>query len=151
VLLPLLLLAAGGGLWYSYTQNQYYVGANQATLGIFQGVPEPVFHLPLSHLVQADSTLIADLPPYYQEQVHNTLPADTLSDAQSTLVMLQTKAAECIKQRQEYHHEATPTPSTGLPTGSSNASAKQSTPAVPSSLATPTPSPTSIATASTEC
>jgi len=151
VLLPLLLLAAGGGLWYSYTQNQYYVGANQATLGIFQGVPEPVFDLPLSHLVQADSTLIADLPPYYQEQVHNTLPADTLSDAQSTLVMLQTKAAECIKQRQEYHHEATPTPSTGLPTGSSNASAKQSTPAVPSSLATPTPSPTSIATASTEC
>lgn len=151
VLVPLLMLGAGGALWYSYTQDQYYVGANEANLAIFQGVPEPVFNLPLSHLVQTDDTRIADLPPYYQEQVHSTLPASSLDGARSTLVMLQDKAAECIRQRQEWHHEPTASPSAGLPTSATTATPSATTGGVPSSLATPTPAATSTPTASTEC
>ncbi len=149
VLVALAVLGGAGGFWYFVTQEQYYVGANNQYLGIFQGVPEPVFNLPLSHLVQADTTRITDLPPYYQEQVHQTLPATSLDAARASLVMLQTKATECIKQRQQWHNppSATPTP-TPQPTGSTSASAS---PSGSVSSATPTPTPSSTPPASTEC
>lgn len=150
VLLPLLLIGAGGGLWYSYTQEQYYVGANQEYVAIFRGVPEPVFNLPLSQLVESDTTKITDLPPYYQEQVHSTLPASSLDAARASVVMLQTKAAECIKQRQEWHNPPSATPSTSAstkPSGTASASTSAS-----ASPAAPTPSPTPSTTpGSTEC
>lgn len=107
VLVPLLIVGSGGFLWYSYTQEQYYVGAHDQYLGIYQGVPDPVFGLPLSRLVQPDATLVSDLPTYYQEQVKQTLPASSLDGARATLVMLQEKAAQCVQVR----NNASPTPS----------------------------------------
>lgn len=155
VLLPLIAIAGGTGLWYAYTQSQYFVGANDTTLGIFRGIPEPVFRLPLSQLVQSDDTLVTDLPPYYQEQVRKTLPANTLDAARATLVMLRDKAAECREQRKQYHQEPTPTPSAGLPTPSSSGSAGPShspSAVAPTILLTPTPAPsTSTPPAPTEC
>jgi protein phosphatase len=153
VLLPLIAVAGGGGLWYAYTQSQYFVGPNDATLGIFRGIPEPVFRLPLSHLVQSDDTLVTDLPPYYQEQVRKTLPANTLDAARATLVMLRDKAAECREQRKQYHQEPTLPPPPGLPTANSSASPHHSPSSMPSSiLLTPTPAPSaSTPAAPTEC
>ncbi|MCE1175026.1 MAG: protein phosphatase 2C domain-containing protein [Propionibacteriales bacterium] len=147
VLLPLLLIGAGGGLWYSYTQEQYFVGPNAETIGIYRGVPEPVFNLPLSHLVQADSTRIIDLPPYYQEQVRQTLPASSLDAARTTLVMLQTKAAECIKQRQQWHNPPSTTP-TPNPSTAPSGTAK---PTPGASSAVPVPTPSETPAGPTEC
>jgi PPM family protein phosphatase len=145
------VLGGGGTFWYAVTQDQYYVGANGEYLGIYQGVPEPVFNLPLSHLVQADETLITDLPPYYQEQVHRTLPATSLDAARSSLVMLQTKATECIQQRQQWHNPPTPMPST-LPSGSTSPTTAHSPSGAGSETATPsTPTPSSTPSASTQC
>ena len=145
VVVALAVLGGAGGFWYFITQEQYYVGANNEYLGIFQGVPEPVFRLPLSHLVQADTTRIADLPPYYQEQVYQTLPATSLDAARASLVMLQTKATECIKQRQQWHNppSATPTPQ---PSGKTTPGASPS-----GTVSSPTPTPSSTPPASTEC
>jgi protein phosphatase len=155
VLLPLIAIAGGGGLWYAYTQSQYFVGANNTTLGIFRGIPEPVFRLPLSELVQSDDTLVTDLPPYYQEQVRKTLPANTLDSARATLVMLRDKAAECREQRKQYHQEPTPTPSASLPTASASGTptaGRSPSAAAPTILFTPTPAPTaSTPPAPTEC
>ncbi|MFZ0530402.1 MAG: protein phosphatase 2C domain-containing protein [Propionicimonas sp.] len=132
VLIPLLLLAGGGGLWYGYTQQQYFLGAAADQVAIFQGVPEPVFNLPLSRVVQTDTTRVADLPPYYQERVRKTIPAGSLVVAQATLDTLRLKAAQCIAQRQA-HPTASPTPSL-------------------SATATPTtPSPTADPPARTDC
>lgn len=147
VLLPLLLIGAGGGLWYSYTQEQYFVGPNNETIGIYRGIPEPVFKLPLSQLVQADSTRIMDLPPYYQEQVRQTLPASSLDAARTTLVMLQTKAAECIQQRQQWHNPPTTSPSATT----ANPSTGTKTPSPAASSAVPVPTPSEMPTGSTEC
>jgi PPM family protein phosphatase len=153
ILLPLLVIGAGGGLWYSYTQEQYYVGADGDYIGIYQGIPEPVFSLPLSKLVEADSTRIADLPPYYQEQVRQTMPAGSLDAARASLVTLKNKATECIRQRQQWHSQptATATPTTASPTPSGTAKAKPS-PSVSSASASPSPTSSPTQTAgSTEC
>ncbi|HML51559.1 MAG TPA: protein phosphatase 2C domain-containing protein [Propionicimonas sp.] len=141
VLVPILVIGGSGFLWYSYTQEQYYVGPHDQYLGIYQGIPEPTFGLPLSHLVQPDATLISDLPIYYQEQVQQTIPASSLDGARATLVMLQEKAAECVQIRNSATASPSPSPSIS-PTGpTSTASAEVSA----------DPSPTATPTASVDC
>jgi protein phosphatase len=162
VLLPLLALGGGGWLWYSYTQRQFYLGAEKETLAIFQGVPEPVFNLPLSHVVVSDSTRVADLPLYYQEQVRGTLPAESLETAKETLAVLRIKAEACIRQRIERQNpRPTPTPTLTTPVSSSTTSASPSgtattkpsgsADATPSPAPTPTPSDPNTPAAPTEC
>ncbi len=155
VILPLLVIAGAGALWYSYTQEQYYVGADGEYVGIYQGVPEPVFNLPLSKLVQADDTRLADLPPYYQDQVRQTMPAASLDAARASLVTLKAKAAECVRQRQQWHNPPTPTPAPSpSPSGSRQPSAKPSGGHTASATPTPTPTPSSSPShnpGSTEC
>lgn len=154
VLLPLLALGGGGMLWYSYTQRQYFLGANDATLAIFQGIPEPVFNLPLSHVVQADDTRVSDLPPYYQERVTSNWPTRSMAEAQELLQTLRVKAKECREARAAHPTTdptvppsseppttppATPTtPGPGLPTpGGSPAASPTTTPSDTSSPAAP--------------
>jgi PPM family protein phosphatase len=151
LLVAVVVLGGAGGFWYAVTQDQYYLGANGEYLGIYQGVPEPVFNLPLSHLVQADDTRIMDLPPYYQEQVHRTISATSLDSARASLVMLQTKAGECILQRQQWHNPPSATPS-ATPTTSATPSGKASPGGASASpVSSPTPTPSSTPPASTEC
>ncbi len=113
VVLTLALIAGGLGLWYSYTQQQYYVGPAEAKVAIFRGVPDAVLNLPLSTLVEVDSTRLDDLPPYYQEQVRATIVAESLESARSIVMGLRLKARQCIAQREE-RAQATqpPTPAT---------------------------------------
>ena len=160
VFIPVLAIGGAGTLWYSYTQGQYYLGAHEATLAIFQGVPEPVFNLPLSHVVEEDTTRVVDLPPYYQERVLETMPADSLDAARSTLATLRLKAAECIRQRTMPQSTPTPTPTpTPIPTPSPSKSTTAkpgSTPGASPSPAstpstTPSPSDTSTPAAPMEC
>jgi protein phosphatase len=157
ITIPLLAIGGAGALWYSYTQGQYYLGANQATLAIFQGVPEPVFNLPLSHVVEADTTRVVDLPPYYQERVLETMPAESLDSARATLATLRLKAAECIRQRSLPQATPTPTP-TPTPTATKSATGKPNPSASPSpapsaspTSPSPTPSDTSTPAAPMEC
>ena len=158
VLIPVLAIGGAGTLWYSYTQGQYYLGAHEATLAIFQGVPEPVFNLPLSHVVEEDATRVVDLPPYYQERVLETMPADSLEAARSTLATLRLKAAECIRQRSMPQSTPTPTPSrsvtatpTKRPDGSPSPSTSLSGSTTPTASPSPTPTDTSTPAAPMEC
>ncbi len=155
VLLPLLALGGGGWGWYSYTQQQFYLGANGDFVAIYQGVPEPVFQLPLSHVAETDTTRVSDLPTYYQEQVLGTLPADSFQDARATLETLRVKAQYCIEQRRQ---RETPTP-TPLPGPTDSPGSPAATTAAPSGTPTspgspsvaPTPTDDSTPAPATEC
>jgi PPM family protein phosphatase len=160
ILVPLALIGGAGYGWYHYTQGQYYLGANAEQVAIFQGIPEPVFNLPLSKVIQEDDTRVADLPGYFQEQVRaKTLTADSLTGAQKILQTLRVKAEQCIQQRAGWHSpsasaSASATTASGLPTGSASASATATagaTPSVPTAIATPQPTDTSTPAAPTEC
>lgn len=155
VLLPLLAIGAGGWAWYSYVQRQYYLGADKETLAIFQGVPQQVFSVPLSHVVVPDTTRVADLPLYYQEQVRGTLPAESLDGAKQTLDFLREKAAACIKQRED-RQNPTPSPTPATTSPSPSVTSTTGTPAAtgtPNGSPSPTPTPTAPTTpeAPTEC
>lgn len=156
VMLTLGLIAGGLGLWYSYTQQQFYVGPEEAQVAIFRGVPDAVLNLPLSTLVEMDSTRLDDLPPYYQEQVRATIAAESLESARSIVMGLRIKARECIAQR-EARAQATQSPSptatpeepespgTGSPSSSVSPAGSPSpgpSPTTRSPTPTTTPSPT---------
>ncbi len=141
VVLTLGLFGGGLGLWYSYTQRQFFVGPQDATVAIFRGVPEPVWNLPLSTLVEADTTRLDDLPPYYQEQVRATIRTESLGSARGIVASLRVKAQECIAQR-EARATATATPTSPTATSSAPATPGASGSPTPSATPRPTPSPT---------
>ena len=156
--LTLALIGGGLGLWYSYTQRQFYVGPEKEQVAIFQGLPDAVLNLPLSTLVEVDTTRLDDLPPYYSEQVRGTIPAESLAAARSIVMGLRMKSRECIAQR-DARAQATQTPvptvSTSSPTGSpsgpasgptksgtpSNSPAPAPTQTTPTPTLTPSPTP----------
>ncbi|MFV0405312.1 MAG: PP2C family protein-serine/threonine phosphatase [Propioniciclava sp.] len=99
VILPLMVLAGGAALWFQYTQTKYYVGPEDGNVALFRGVPDPVPGLPLSTLVERDTTRISDLPPYYATKVQANIRVESLNAAQATLIELREKAQQCIEQR----------------------------------------------------
>ncbi len=151
IVLPLLAIGGAGALWYGYTQRQFFLGAYEANLAIFRGVPEPVFNLPLSQVVHTDSTRVADLPPYYQERVANNWPTGSLAEAEALLQTLRVKAQECIDARAA-HPTQTPTPtSTTSPSATRSPSPDATGSLGPSTPATPSPTDQATPAAPTEC
>lgn len=123
-------LVASAGLYgaWRYAQTQYYVGADQAQVAVFRGVPGSVLGKPLQTVVERPGILLADLPTFFQQQVTSTIQVANLGAADSTVAQLRTRAEQCIARRQ-----ASPSPSpSATPSASARASASP-TPAKASS------------------
>jgi protein phosphatase len=144
VVLP--VLAIGGGLagWYSYTQTKFFVGPDNDVVAVYQGVPDRIAGVPLSRVIEADSTQIIDLPLYYQAQVRANIVVPDLTAARSTVSELRLIAQLCIRQREARSTmTATPSPSPSAgPDGSPSPTPSANPSPAPSESVTPTPSPT---------
>lgn len=114
----LALALAGGRSAYSWTQTQYYVTADGGRVAIYRGIPQHVPGLTLSHLYSVSSDIsVDDLPENYRSRiVGDTLPADTVTQAQAIVANLAGLALRC--------------PPTPPPTATST-STSSSTPAPP--------------------
>ena len=106
--LLVLLLIAGAGLAaaYAWTRTQYYVGAAGDQVAIYQGLSDGLPGLQLSQVYEVQPLAIADLPPYYQEQVRANIDVPTLESARETVMELTAAAQRCAEQRDS----PTPTP-----------------------------------------
>lgn len=97
-----LIIGAAAAVGYSWTRTQYYVGAKNADVAIFQGLSQSVPGLRLSRVYEVQDLQLADLPAYYQGLVRATIDTGTLDSARATVAQLRETAARC----------ATPPPST---------------------------------------
>jgi len=97
-----LLLIAGAGLAaaHGWTRTQYYVGAAGEKVAIYQGLSDGLPGLQLSRVFEVQPLAIADLPPYYQEQVRANIDVPTLESARETVMELTAAAQRCAEQRQ---------------------------------------------------
>jgi PPM family protein phosphatase len=147
ILLPVLVLVAGGFGWYSYSQTRFYLGPNDQAVAVFRGVPDTIVGRPLSQVVAEDGVLLSELPPLYVDQVKKLIPVTDLAAGKSRLAELKVIAAKCVAQRAAHARAseapATPSPS---PTGSASPTAPSGS-AAPSAVR-PRPSGTASATAS---
>jgi len=88
VLVALGALVAGLVLAYQWTQDHYYVGAEDGTVVIYQGVQQGLGPWSLSSVHEETSVRVADLPNYTQQSVADTISADDLADARAIVERL---------------------------------------------------------------
>ncbi|QYH34859.1 Stp1/IreP family PP2C-type Ser/Thr phosphatase [Salinibacterium sp. M195] len=77
------IAAIAGGLivGYQYTQQQFYVGADDGQVAIYQGVQQDIGPISMSHVYQVTDIRMTDLPLYRRASVENTINAHDLEDA----------------------------------------------------------------------
>lgn len=118
------LVVIGGGSYaaWTWTQRQWFVGADNGKVAIFQGVSQDLGPIPLSHVDEASDVLVSDLPDFYRAKVEDTVSADTLPDARALVEQLRIQASQCAVARATGGQCATgdeatvPTPTTSTST-----------------------------------
>lgn len=89
-----LLLLSAVGVW-AYAHSQYYVGTVNGQIGIYQGVTWGAGEHGFSRAIQTSSTPVDKLTTYAQEQLSQTIPAQSLEDARVILARFEAIANEC--------------------------------------------------------
>jgi PPM family protein phosphatase len=139
-LLTLLLAMLGAGLWagWTYTQQQYYVGATEdGQLAVFQGVQGEVAGVSLSDVHATSAARLDDLTDAAQEQVKQGIQAKSESDAARRLTELTTDTPSNPNLKPTCSPSPTPTPTASpapSPTPSTTARATASATASPTGL-----------------
>jgi serine/threonine protein phosphatase PrpC len=149
-----LVAVLGGGAYgaYRWSQLQYFVGASAGSVAIYRGLPQDIGPLNLSNVDRVISDVhVADLPPFYQQQVAKGIVADDEQAAMSIVDRL--KDQVCQQQS-----TPTPTPTTTPTTGPTAASTPTRAPspgattiAPPVTATSPSASASSDAGSAAEC
>ncbi|ALX66033.1 PP2C family protein-serine/threonine phosphatase [Microbacterium sp. XT11] len=98
VLVVLVMLGLATFAAYSWTQTRYFIGADEDSVVIFQGVQQNIGPIVLSTPVRDTDILLADLPPYQRASVERTITARSLADAEAIVVRLKAGAEANIIQ-----------------------------------------------------
>ncbi|HJV13153.1 MAG TPA: protein phosphatase 2C domain-containing protein [Propionibacteriaceae bacterium] len=139
-LLVLVLIAVAGlGMAYAWTRTQYFVGADQDKVAIFQGLSENLPGLSLSHVYEVQPLTVSELPPFYQEQVRAKIEVPSLDSARATVAELVVAAERCAPQPTA---SARPSPTPGSKPGS---------PSSKKPVSEPTPTPSAPVSAEPSC
>ncbi|WP_088288135.1 PP2C family serine/threonine-protein phosphatase [Kineosporia sp. A_224] len=138
VLVVLAVVVAGGYTAWRWVQNQYFVGQSAGVVAVFQGLPEDVGPVKLSHVAGTASDIqVADLPEFDRQRVQSGIVANTESQAWKIVDTLSARAAACRASRAA---AATPSPTaTATPSATVSPSAN---PTAGSTATAPAASPT---------
>jgi protein phosphatase len=101
--LVLALTATVGGIiaGYQWSQRQYFVGAYQGNVTVFQGVPMSVGSLSLSSPLYITEVKLDDLPAFQRSRVTENVSFDNPQAADSLVDDLRIRAAECRQLRRD--------------------------------------------------
>nr|WP_188572376.1 PP2C family serine/threonine-protein phosphatase [Arthrobacter liuii] len=138
----LLVVAVGLWLGYAWTQTRYYVGEFDSRVAIYNGVSQRLGPIQLSSLEAVTEIRMDSLPPFSQQRVRQTVPANDLYDAQRIVKNLELTGTTSPEQECP-----SPSASASASTGPSPA-ASATPPPAPGASATPTPSPSATPTPS---
>jgi protein phosphatase len=136
--LVVLLIVLGGGSYAAYTwsQRQYFVGAHDGNVAIFQGVSQDIGPIHLSHVESESDIPVADLPDFYRTKVQDRVSTDTRKDAEALVSQLRTEALRCAASPSTCNDAgSSTTPSTTPSTAPSTTTTTTTAPA-PSSTTT---------------
>ncbi|MDF9805130.1 hypothetical protein M2436_003677 [Streptomyces sp. HB372] len=103
VFIVLALAVIGGGLYggYRWTQTQYYVGAQDENVALFQGISQDLAWVSLSKIEKNHPEIeLKYLPPYQRKQVEATIAEGNITDAREKVAELAAQASACKKDAQ---------------------------------------------------
>ncbi|MDO4412691.1 PP2C family serine/threonine-protein phosphatase [Cutibacterium sp.] len=144
VVLAVVIVVTGGIFGTrAYLNTQYYVGTDGNAVAIYQGSPESLAWVRLSHVAETTDVKTSDLPRYYRERVSENIRVSSLESARVTVTELRTGAQQCkaIREMAVTPPTAPTKPSTTPEISPSASSVPFGTPsAVPPSAAVASPS-----------
>ncbi len=146
VTLGVLILLAVLGFGYTWTQTRFYVAAAGDRVAVYNGVPQTLGPIQLSHVYERTTIPVSNLPEFRRSQLEGGLPASDLQEAERIIEDLrgELRAVGCAPAAGP---SATDGPS-AEPTPGPSASASPSPTAPPASRsASPSPSASARATA----
>jgi len=91
-LLGSLMAIAGFSWWLS---AQWFVGASDGYVAVYQGIPQQVAGIPMSRVITTTALPVQTLPYYDQQQLGGTIDAGTRAEADRIVSDLAAKAAAC--------------------------------------------------------
>jgi hypothetical protein len=94
VLLVILLFGGAYAAW-SYNQQQYYVGAQDGYVSIFQGTNESLFGFNLSSLLTPSMLKVSQLSTADRSAISQTVAEGSVAKAESVVDQLQNKVDSC--------------------------------------------------------
>ncbi|WP_102193646.1 PP2C family protein-serine/threonine phosphatase [Microbacterium aurantiacum] len=116
LLVVLAMLGVAAFAAYSWTQTRYFIGADDDSVVIFQGVQQNIGPITLSTPLDDTGILLADLPEYQRTRVESTITARSLADAMAIVDRLRSGAeANVIEQTPLPTPMPTTTPTAGTP------------------------------------
>ncbi|MEU2759583.1 MULTISPECIES: PP2C family serine/threonine-protein phosphatase [unclassified Streptomyces] len=147
VYIVLALAVIGGGLYggYRWTQTQYYVGAKDEHVALFQGISQDLAWISLSKVEKNHPEIeLKYLPPYQRKQVESTIAEGNITDARDKIAELAAQASACKKDAQRRAAEAETRARTGEGEAGGTAGAPATTTSATSSVqeTKPTTAPT---------
>lgn len=104
----LALVAGIGTIGYRWTQTQYYVGADEAHVAIFQGIPQQLGPVSLSSVHERTEVALADLPSFVRTRVERTMATNSLAAAESIVSDLRTQATDSTDDQDEEQNDDDP-------------------------------------------
>ncbi|MFC7619940.1 PP2C family protein-serine/threonine phosphatase [Microlunatus sp. GCM10028923] len=138
------LLAGAVGAGYAWTRTQFFVGASDDQVAIFQGLPDPVPGFSLSTVYERQPLALSALPSAYQDQVRSNIEVADLTAARQTVARLTEAAGQGKTEEQNPPSNGSspnPTPSSTAPPKSSAPPSPSTCPPKPSGTASPNAGP----------
>ncbi|MGO1590674.1 MAG: PP2C family protein-serine/threonine phosphatase [Ancrocorticia sp.] len=81
----LILLGGGVFLGYGWSQTQYYVYTSDGHVAIYQGIPQSIGPVNLSHVAELTNIEVKDLQPVAQDRLNTPITRGSLEQAQSVV------------------------------------------------------------------
>lgn len=105
----LLTLAAWTGL--RYVERSYYVGESDGTVAVYNGIPQALGPIRLSHVVENTDISTSQLSDHTRTLLRNSITAKDLNEAHQIVSRLKTQAEQNrVKAEQAASASASPTP-----------------------------------------
>lgn len=142
----LVVLTAGLWLGYAWTQTRYYIGEFDSRVAIYNGVSQRLGPIQLSSLETVTDIRMDSLPPFSQQRVRQTVPANDLYDAQRIVKNLELTGTTSPEEQCPPSASASPTAPAPSPTGPAASAPPAPGEAPASDAAAPSPSPTPTVT-----
>ena len=80
--------------FYTWTQTRYFVGVDQDSVVIYQGIQQQIGPISLSTPYADTDIMLIDLPSAWQFRAEETIPAESLEHAQQIVENLRSRAID---------------------------------------------------------
>ncbi|MBP2436874.1 protein phosphatase [Microbacterium amylolyticum] len=97
-------------LFYNWTQTRYYVGSDENTVVIYQGIQQSIGPISLSTPYEDTGIPFADLRDPYRSEIERTITARDLSHAQQIVENVRESLPDSSPNADEDQDDAVPTP-----------------------------------------